>query len=76
MVCLVLKWFLSTAWRIHLEQASSKSGNKENSKMAQCPQSKRNYGDFDVGGNGKTENKFQNLSIYALKLRSTEVLID
>lgn len=75
MVCLVLKWFLSIAWRIHLEQASSKSGNK-NSKMAQCSQSKRDYGDFDVGGNGKMEKKFLDLSIYALKLGSTEVLID
>lgn len=76
MVCLVLKWILSTAWKIHLEQASSKSGNKENSKMAQCPQSKRDYGDFDVGSNGKTEKKFLDLSIYALKLGSREVLID
>lgn len=76
MVCLVLKWFLSTAWRIHLEQASSKSGNKENSKMAQCPQSRRDYGDFDVGGNGKMEKKCLDLPVHALKLGSTEVLID
>lgn len=32
MVCLALKWFLSTAWRMHLDQASSKGGNKEKAR--------------------------------------------
>lgn len=74
MVCLVLKWSLSTAWGIQPEQASSRSGNKEKSMVAQCPRLKRDCGDLDVGDNGKMEKECLDPSVYALKLGVKRIL--
>lgn len=44
--------------------------------MSQCPQFRRDYGELDAGDKGKMGKKSLDPSEYALKLMSTEVLID